>query len=233
MGRFLLIFGLVWLLVGVPFTLVGIYSLKKEQNYNENSAQTSGTVVDKKIRESRDSDNRVSLSYYLKYRFVDDLGEEIEAEDSVVKEFYEKTNSGDQVTVQYIPKEAAFESRIADGAESDTVAGWLFTAMGGICVLIGSISLFYYVRNALTVRNLIRDGRLTEGTVIRVVPGSLTINNVIQYKIHYKYHDHYGREHNGISAHMPPEEAEQWSAGDKGKIRFHKDQVHKSLWVGH
>jgi hypothetical protein len=69
-------------------------------------------------------------------------------------------------------------------------------------------------------------------TVTAVGPGNVRINRVTQWRVRYRYQDQLGREHEGRSPHLAPEEGEIWTQGDTANIKFDPQRPGKSVWLG-
>jgi len=229
-SKFFLIFGAAWILFGLIFGSAGYFMLRHDQRFAQEGIVVDGSLTNKRVEEKYDSkEKRTDYSYYLKYQFKTESGESLEDESGVGSEEYSKAQVPSQIKIQYL-KSDPHSSRIA--GTSDATAAWIFMGVGLFLCLIGAAFLFSDLRSRSSNKKLLREGALTEGEVLGTKPGSLSINNVTQYKMSYKFKDNFGKEQRGETAHMPPDQAMRWQAGQKGKVRFDKNRPEKNLWVG-
>jgi hypothetical protein len=106
-----------------------------------------------------------------------------------------------------------------------TLLGLVFAGGGG-AIFFNGIS---GIRRELRLRD---DGALVDATVVQVGPANVGFNGIPQWRIVYRYKDAKGRAHQGESGVMPPEEAQTWKAGDRGRVRFDTRAPAKSVWIG-
>ncbi len=98
--------------------------------------------------------------------------------------------------------------------------------------LLGGVLAFAEGRYLVRAARVLRHGLVTEGTVLRAGPTGTSINRVSQWRIHYRYRDHFGRQQEGASHLVSPEEGLTWKEGDRGTVRFDRERPEISLWVG-
>ncbi len=229
-SKFLLIFGGIWALCSLPFLLFGIVMLRTELRYESESATAQGTVLSKRMETHYDKkDQRTTYSYYAKYRFAAQEGSPIESESLVDKDAWEKLKEGDAVPVQFIPAEVN-QNRIA--GSSDYLGSILCAAIGGAGVVIGLGCLVFDLRKRSIIKRLLRDGITVEALVVAAQESGLSINDVQQWYVEYKFQDRRGQWVEGKSYYMPPEAAQRWKSGDKGKVRYAKEDSQQHVWVG-
>jgi len=229
-SKFLLLFGSIWLICGLPFFFLGVHLVKVEKRYEAEALTVPGIVQGKRMEERRDSDNKgTTKTYYVSYKFSTKEGRSIESEGSVDSDAWQGLAEGAEIQIQYLPSDDT-QNRVA--SEPSIIAGVLVAAMGLICMLLGGGCIFFDLKKRALLRRLLRDGELGEATILTVGPGNLTINNVQQWRIHYSFKDRMGKEIRGKSEHMPPEEAHNWNEGDKGKVRFDRSNPQINMWVG-
>jgi len=233
-GSFLIIFGLLWLVFAVPFLLFGLYMIRTEQRFAKEGITVAGTLTNKTVEENREKDRetkkiRITKSYYAHYSFATKEGVQIQAKDSVDKEVWDGLSDKSPIQIQYLP-DSPNSNRVA--RESSIIGGVLLGAFGVLALIIGVYSLGYDIKKRLYAKRLINNGFLTDGTILRVRMGELTINDITQYLVDYSYRDQRGGVFEGRSEHMTPEEASAWKEGDKCKVRFDRDQPSKSIWLG-
>lgn len=118
------------------------------------------------------------------------------------------------------------ESRLVEAVESSVVA----IALGSLFAIVGG---FFFFRNAVHVWNqwsILREGDVTQGTVIAIEPRSADVNNVRLWEVRYQYRDHYGRIREGSSGDVMPNEAHAVAIGDIVSVRFDRDHPEQSVW---
>jgi hypothetical protein len=232
-GKFALIFGIVWLVVALPFTFAGIYMLKMEDRYEKEGVEVTGAVTSKHIDEKRDYDRdtkreRVSKSYHVKYKFDVLGGETLESDDTISSDIWQNLNTDDPIQIQYLKGEPD-KNRIAHSPEK--LPGYLFFAFGALADLIGFGSIAYYIKRKRFINELMQNGMLIDGVITKVFASSLTINDVRQWQFEYSYKDLKGGQHTGKSSYLSPEEASHYKAGAKGRVRYDQNKPKKSIWV--
>jgi Protein of unknown function (DUF3592) len=228
---FWLWFGGIWLLVGVPFLAFGIIAgaqaRLRHDRLDREGVETPGMVLTKSIYSSEDDSGG---DHSLTYRFVTPGGRTLTDEAGVGAETWDRLTERGPVLVTYLPTDP--EVHRVEGEARGYVVPLVFAALGSLLTVLGG---FVFVRgwNILRrTRHVERKGVTVEGTVLEVAPGSLTINHVPQWIIHYRYVDRRGRTRRGKSGPLPPEEAHAWHAGDRGIVRFDEQHPGRSVWVG-
>jgi hypothetical protein len=228
-SKFLFIFGAIWLIVGVPFALVGLHMIKTEQRYQSEGITTQGTVTRKQVDTHRNSDGNTSYSYVIDYTFKVADGSEQPGRTSVSSERYHSLTEQQQIDIVYLPGDIS-TNRIA--SEPRWVLGSIAIGAGVLALLIGVVALWYEIKQRRRIAKLLERGSITAGEIVDVSPGSLTINNVKQWRLHFTFRDTIGRTFNGQSEHMSPAAAQQWSAGQKGQVRYDQSDPNNNVWVG-
>lgn len=228
--NFWLFFGGIWLLVGFPFLCIGLgvagSTYLRHQRLDEAGRATEGIVLTKSYSDDGDSSARHSVGY----RFTAPGGRVLRGTADVDGATWDRLAERGPVRVTYLPSDPA--THRIDGETRDWLLGGIFAVVGGIFTILGG---FVFVRGLQVLRRverLERGGREAEAEVLEVAPGSISVNDVPQYVIRYRYVDHRGKTHAGRSAPMPPEEAEAWQAGDRGTVRYDADRPGASVWVG-
>jgi len=226
-SKLLLIIGFILLLASLPFILIGKHMLETEQRYEKEGVIVSGVVLNRTTETTRDRKS-TSTSYYLAYKFSVKNGEELQGKGTVSEKRWSSIRENDSIEVQYLASDPS-KNRVAQ--ESEFVAGWVFIGFGGLTALIAIFVLWFDIKKRRIVKWLAQNGLATEATVTEVAPGNLTINNVQQWRIQYSFKDFRGREFEGRSEHMAPQIANAWKKGDKGKVRYDKQNPATHMWV--
>lgn len=137
------IFGGVWCGVGLIFLLIGFFMYRARKSKEKKCvAVTSGTVTDIEFRYSIDNQEGDRPSYYpvfeydaegQHYRIVSNVG-------TSKQKFY----VGQSVTICYDPKKPK-SYYVKDYKISKTI-GYIFLAIGGICLSIGAFAFIYCLK---------------------------------------------------------------------------------------
>ncbi|HEV8712576.1 MAG TPA: DUF3592 domain-containing protein [Candidatus Binatia bacterium] len=228
---FWLWFGGIWLVVGAPFFSIGIYTAIQTANQQERFQQegqvAQGMVLTKSIKSNSKNS---SPQYWVTYRFTTPDGQVMKGSAQVNVEAWDRLQERGPIQVTYVPH--APQSHRVEGQDSGWVLPLIFTILGSVFTLLGGFVFLKGLSQVRRTRRLEREGMITEGTVLEIVPGNLSINDIPQWMIHYRYQDHLGRTHRGQSSLLSPEEAQAWQVGDTGTVRFDGRQPHQSAWVG-
>jgi hypothetical protein len=232
-SKFAIIFGGVWLVLAIPFILAGIYMLKLEQRYEDEGISVPGTVSSKRIEERRERDRQtkreeIKKSYYVKYNFDVSGDQHLEGEDSVSSDVWQNLSENSPIQIQYLKGEPE-KNRVAHAPER--LGGILFLLFGGIAEIVGLVSIGYVIKKKRTIKNLIQNGMMVDGTITKVYASSLTINDQRQWQFEYSYRDLKGGQHTGKSDYLTPDAALAFKSGLKGRVRYDQNKPQKSLWV--
>lgn len=229
-GSYFLFFGLAWLLFSIPFIATGYFMIQSESAYENSSKKTSGLLISKFERDSR-SNKQTTRSYYFRYKFTDDRGQEIEGEDNVGSEIFGNAVEGRSVPVQYIPGSSREKNRVIDGS-SDSIAGYLFIGFGVLELFVGAAFLVPALLRLAAINALEQKGTTTEGEITTVGPGTVSFGGVRQWQLKYKFKDSKGNSYEGRSEHFPPQNGQDLKKGDKVKVRYDKDRPTVNVWLG-
>ena len=96
--------------------------------------------------------------------------------------------------------------------------------LGGVYVLRRGL------RAVAEVRRLVRTGVRARGRVIAVKSSAMSINNVRQVIVRFRYRDAEGRAREGDSWPVAPHEG--WKEGDEGVVAFDPGDPGKAVWIG-
>jgi hypothetical protein len=226
-GRyFWFLFGGIWLVVGLGLTKGGLDEMGKERRYRDEGRMARATVVDKSMQ--RADRDHPSTRYVVRYRFTTDDGRPVTGSTTVEVHQWETLREGDPITVTYLAS-APETQRLADPSAGS--GAWVMVAIGLFFAGAGGGIVFWNWRRLAHDRRLRRTGVLVHGTVVKVIPTSLRINRVQQWRIVYRYQDHVGRTHETGSGALPPSAAHTWQPGDTGPVRYDRAQPDDSIWV--
>jgi hypothetical protein len=220
--------GLIFLLVGVVFSVTGLQEARQEQQYREQGLTVDATVVNKSLVPAKRGEQS-RTQYLLVYRFTADQGESREGTTEASVEEWEQTEVGQRISVRYLPG-AAGSSRGAQ--QNEWATALVFSGLGLVLTLVGGWMTLSNVRLILRTIRVSRHGLPTEGVISKVGQTRTRINRVTQWQIHYRYQDHLGRNHEGRSHLLSPAEAADWRQGSTGTVRFDRQQPDVSVWLG-
>lgn len=228
-------FGGVWLFVGAPFLVIGLYvgsqHLVVSKRLDAEGRTIEGMVLTKEIRTSSSSGGRrrTAPAYRVTFRFVAPNGL-ITGDAEVSAETWDTLVEREPIRVTYLPDNP--QHYRVEGQ----VGGWMlpiiFTVLGGVFTGVGGVLFFRGLGQLRTREWLLREGFPIEATVTDVRPTRLWVNGVQQWAIHYQYRDDRGRIHQGKSGALSPEETETWKEGDTGVVRFDRGRPRRSVWLG-
>jgi|CXWL01.1.fsa_nt_gi hypothetical protein len=220
--------GTLFLILGLVFLTIGIRTLLEEHAYKTQGLAMQAVVLDKTLVRANRQDNP-HTRYLVVYRFTSANGEVSDRTADVPVEEWERLEPGQTFPVTYLPDKAN-SSRVPNGDE--WIAALVFSIIGGVFTLLGGGLAFFEARDLVRAVRVSHQGLITDGTVLRASPTSTSINRVPQWRVHYRYRDHFGRTQEGASHLMSPEEASAWKEGDHGSVRFDREQPEFSVWMG-
>lgn len=202
---FWLVFGGIWLAVGVPFVFGGLHMFRTESRFGEEAVSVQGMVLTRDIYRGRSTNGGSSTRHEVSYRFTAD-GRTFEQRDNVNVRTWEGLTERGPVEVQYLPDDPT-QSRIA--GESDRIGPFLMGGLGGFFAVAGGLIVAYDLRRRLLRARLQREGVSADATVTGVGPTNFSVNRVPQWVIRYRYSDQRGHNHTGKSEDLSPAEAQR------------------------
>lgn len=220
--------GVIFFIVGIVFTVIGIQTAGTEQDYQTTGLTVEAMVLGKSIERAKRGENS-RTRYVVSYRFFSEQEKKIESVTEVPVEEWEGLEAGHRLQVTYLPD--APEMNRLEGA-TEWIAALVFMSIGGIFTLLGGGLAFPDLRWIIRAIRVLRHGLITQGTVVRAEPTSLRINRIPQWSVSYRYRDNLGREQEGASHLISPEEGRLWKEGDTGTVRFDEHQPSISVWMG-
>lgn len=230
--HFGLIFGGIWLVVGIPVLIGGIAMWKQEDRFARDAVTVEGKVLTRDVRTARSSSSSgssTSTEYHVRYRFLTPDGVGREGDGKVDVHIWESLQEQGPVTVSYLPGDPG-TNRVA--GEPDRVGPAIMAGLGGFFTMAGSTIFLFSLRKRLSHGRLLRSGMSAEATITAVEETSFSINRVPQWIIRYRYNDHRGRTYEGKSSYLSPQDANNWKEGDTGKVKYDRERSGKSLWIG-
>jgi hypothetical protein len=227
-------FGGIWLSCGLLFLVIGIgvgvETTRTGARLEREGQVTEGMVLTKTVSRRQDKRGRQSTSYRVGYRFTAVDGTVVNAEAEVSGRLWDRLVEREPVMVTYLPSRPQ-TSRL-EGQPSDWMLPGIFALVGTVLTGIGGLIFVRGVRGILRELRLREEGAMVQATVVDVGPANVSFNGVPQWRVVYRYVDHRGREHEGRSTVMPPEEAQAWKPGDTATARFDTRAPRKSIWIG-
>ncbi|HUG56283.1 MAG TPA: DUF3592 domain-containing protein [Candidatus Limnocylindrales bacterium] len=228
MRSFWLLFGAVFLSVGLVFLIIGVPLMLGEQRFEAEAVAAEGTVLTKTIRRAN-TDDGDSTEYRVTYRFTTTDGRTIQDSDAIGVEAWEALTEQGPIAVEYLARDP--ETNRVAGAD-----GWLLVGitlgLGGVLVALGGVLFLAALRRLLLQRRLWRSGLRTEGQVIGVEETNVRFNGRQMWRFRYRYVDQLGQGQTGKSGYLSFAQATAWQAGDRGEVRYDAEHPERSLWAG-
>ena len=227
-------FGGIWFFCGLPFLIVGLYLGIQHGDVSKRldaeGRAVEGMVLTKSVRSSSSSSSqrKSSPTYEVTFRFLTPEGL-VNGTAQVTREAWDQFVEREPLGITYLPDDPQ-RYRI-EGQTSGWILPGVFTGLGSIFTLIGGFILLNARNQSRAKERLQREGLTAEGTVVEVRPGTIRINRVQQWNLHYRYQDNQGKFHIG-KIPLSPEEAEGWKEGDTGRVRYDGRRPQKSIWMG-
>lgn len=229
-------FGGIWLIVGVPFLVLGLYfgwqQVSLSERLQSQGQVASGLVLTKYIATSSSHNNRGASTptYWVTFRFFTESGEVIKGKAQVSVDTWDTLIERHPIQITYLPDTPQFY-RLA-GESNEWILPFIFAGLGGLFTAIGGFVFLRGLRIHRVTEHVRREGTTVEATVTGVHPAQVRINGTAQWVIQYEFTDQQGRKRAGKSLPLPPEEAETWESGDHALIRYDPRAPRQSLWIG-
>ncbi len=151
MNRFLLLFGGIWFVVGLPFAIIGVYVWTAEREFEREARVATGIVLSKDIRRSRHNDGATSTSYSVRYRFTPRAGRTLEGASSVDSDAWDRLAEREPIEIAYLPSDPS-ENRVR-GTRKMALA-WIFTGLGSLFTIAGGVILAFGIRGSVRHKRL-------------------------------------------------------------------------------
>ena len=186
-------------------------------------------VVAAKDRIRADRDANPGTRHVVRYRIALPNGAMLEAHQELPREKWEATAVGSEHRVRLVPQ----ARRVLPAYGLAELAGaCVLTAMAVAFALIGGGLARAPAGRLLRQLRLLRRGTSATATVLEVFATATALNRVTLWKLRYGYRDPAGGEHEAESGFLRPQEAQQWTAGAVGRIRYDPARFASSLWLG-
>ncbi|HUG74444.1 MAG TPA: DUF3592 domain-containing protein [Acidimicrobiia bacterium] len=224
---FWLLFGGVFLAVGLVFLLVGVPLMLGEQRFDAEAQAADGTVLTKTIRRANTDDGE-STEYRVTYRFTTTDGRTIQDSDGIGVEAWETLTEQGPIAIEYLASDP--ETNRVAGAD-----GWLlvgsFLGLGGLLAALGGAVSLVALRRLVAQRRLWRSGLRTQGQVIGIEETNVRFNGRQMWRFRYRYVDQRGQTQTGRSGLLSFTGATAWQPGDTGEVRYDPEHPERSLWA--
>ena len=138
-------FGSMWLFVGMPFLIIGIYTatqtVTQQERFQKEGQSTQGMVLTKALQGGKKSSDS---SYRITFRFTTADGKVMNGSASVSPELWDELEERRPVQVTYLPNKP--QSNRVDGKKIDWMLPIVFAIIGGIFTSLGGFVLIKALR---------------------------------------------------------------------------------------
>jgi uncharacterized protein DUF3592 len=222
-SHFWVLFGSIWLVVGLPFVLLAGYFIVQERELATTGRVVEAIVLTKDIDRSGDSVNRS-----VTYRFTSADGRTIEGKSDVGKSIWNSVTERGPVSVAYLPNRPSVNHVV--GTSKLTLL-LVFSFVGGLLSIAGGTIATVALRSARMKRRLLTAGVRAPATVAEVKTMKVRLNGRPQWRLKYDYHDFRSRPHRR-SMYLDADEASLWKPGDTGEVLFDPNRPDQAMWLG-
>jgi hypothetical protein len=231
-GKFWLLFGGLWLGVGLLFAAVGGLVLwlesEREARLARDGASASAVVLAKNTAGGGQNRER---TFGIDYRFTGPDGASREHSAKVDAATWRQLSEGQAFELRYVRDEPSIHAFAGERREH-RVIGPLFAALGSAFAIAGALILWRATARRALVERLRIEGMRVDGEVTEVGPTNFRVNRMPQWAVRYRYRDQVGNVHESRTPPMPQEEARQWQPGDRGEVRFDTNRPTRHVWLG-
>jgi hypothetical protein len=227
MNRFLLLFGGIWLLVGLPFAITGIVLFRAEQHFAREARTATGIVLSRDIDRNRESDGSTKTRYSVRYRFTAPDGQVREGSTQLDRAQWQTLAEREPIEIAYA---ASDPSNHRVHGTSRTLLAIIFGGLGGAFTIAGAVIFSFGLRGSRRRRRLHETGMTADGAVTGVKATKVKINRQAQGRVLYEFRDDRGELRRSQSDYMPIDTAMEWKAGDRITIRYDRQRPQDSIW---
>lgn len=222
-SHFWVLFGSIWLAVGLPFVLLAGYFIFRERQLASSGQIADGIVLTKAVGRSGDS-----IHHSVTYRFTAPDGTRFEGKSEISEASWNALTERGAVGIQYLPHRPSVNRVV--GATKMTLL-LIFSLVGVLMSIAGGTIITLSLRKTRTRRRLLTAGVRAPATVAEVTPMNLRVNGRTQWRMKYDYQDYQNRPHRQ-SMYLNADEAMRWKAGDTGDVLFDPDRPQSAIWLG-
>ena len=216
--------GAIFLVVSTPFVIITLVQIAEEARFARNGVSTDGMILTKEIKPARR--NR-KPGYEATYRLMVPEGA-FENRAQLPFDVWSRLRERQSVEVRYLPERPAM-SRLTGSRE--WVAAAVLGLVGFLMFGVGAVVFRGSIRRAQLQWRLERRGAAANGTVIEVRDRNVAINGIRQWRLSYQYDDFQSRRYTATHD-MPEDEAQLWSVGDVGAVRYDPGRPADAIWLG-
>jgi hypothetical protein len=221
-SRFWVLFGSIWLVIGLPFVLLAFYFLLQERQL-----ETTGRVVEAMVL-TKGIDGSSDMNRSVTYRFTSADGQPIEGKSDVGESLWNSLTERGPVSIAYLPNRPAVNHVVGTSKLTLLI---IFSFVGGLLSIAGGTIVTVARSSARTKRRLLTAGVRVPATVAEVKDMNLRVNGRTQWRLKYDYHDFRSRPHRR-SLYLDADEASLWKPGDAGEVLFDPDRPDRAIWLG-
>jgi hypothetical protein len=208
-GWFMLIFGVIFALVGVVVPAVFISINNDYRHLQEIGIPTKASIQAMHVDRSTDSDGDTSYSYVLEYQYLAN-GKKISDHKSVAKALYDELSEGDSINIKFDPRKVSKNILL-----SDEPMGIPLSLLLGACFFLPGLLVAWLGLNQIIRFNWLSvNGTLAEGEITEIRNGNMTVNDVVQIQVKVKFN-----ETEAYSENLDPKSFRS-KVGDKIQIKY-------------
>ena len=210
--------GLTLLVIGLAALGYILTRAATELRYAFDGAIADGVVVSKR----QEHVTRSGTVWYVTIQFTPPGGQTVVDEESVASRHWRGLADGTPVRVRYLRSDP-HTNRLAQVHIANEVPWLVALALLVLCTLVLPAWLIW------RRLRLLREGVAVEGTVSEVARES---DGSTRYVIRYRFQDHRGKTHVGVTYGHSRREAEAWQAGDAGDVLYDPRSPRSNRWIG-
>ena len=176
-SHFWVLFGSIWLLVGLPFLLLAGYFLIQERQL------ASGRVVEAMVLTKNIGGSGDQVNRSVTYRFTDGDGQSIEGKSDIGEAQWNSLTERGPVSVAYLPTRPSV-NRVVGSSKLTLLL--IFSFVGAVLSIAGGTIVTVARSSARTKRRLLTAGVRAPATVAEVQDMNLRVNGRTQWRLKYR-----------------------------------------------
>jgi hypothetical protein len=229
-SSFAMVFGGLWLAIGLVFLPIGLSLAWHEYQRNTLIPADGALAVGMVLTKTVDRSSKNSDPYSIEFRFTTQEGRQIKGRAKVTRDEWELLKERGTVKVGYLPGNPQIHR--VPGQAGDSVAALIFSLVGGVFSLLGAFIFGFGFARSRRNRQIAHTGMGAQAQVDEVSETNFSVNGIRQVSVHFTFRDAAGREVRGKSEPMSPGEGKLWKPGDRGAVRYDARAPQKSVWLG-